>query len=367
MSSYLDQTWLGNSARAWLMATAAFLIMFTVLPLARSFVLSRQSRVVTVGKGHSGIDLALLLIGRTGRLFLWIIAVFVAGRFLQSPPRIEKASTVLIVIVVWFQVARWGITAVRFALERQQSKHDAAGDPGFRGSIGIVMFVAQLVIFAVAILLALDNLGINITALVAGLGIGGIAIALAVQTILGDLLASLSITLDKPFTVGDFLKLDDIQGRVERIGVKSTRLRSVSGEQIILANADLLKSRIRNLGRMPEQRALFSISVSYDTSPEKVSDVAALIETAVAGVPDARFEFCVLKALGETALVFEICYFVPDPAGGRYLRTMDLVNRRIHAALADAGVAFASALRTVPLRPLPPTALAATTAPIPAA
>jgi small-conductance mechanosensitive channel len=328
--------------------------MFTVLPLARSFVLSRQSRLVTAGSGHAGVELALLLIGRTSQVFLWIVAVFVAGRFLESPPRVEQASKVLIVIVVWFQAARWGITAVRFALDRQQAKHDAAGDPGFRGSIGIVMFVAQLVIFAVAILLALDNLGINITALVAGLGIGGIAIALAVQTILGDLLASLSITLDKPFTVGDFLKLDDIEGRVERIGVKSTRLRSVSGEQVILANADLLKSRIRNLGRMPEQRALMTVSISYETPPEKVDGFTTLIERAIAAVPAARFEYCVLKALSENALLFEICYFVPDPAGGRYLRTIDSINRHIHAALSDANLSFANAARTVSLHAAPP-------------
>jgi small-conductance mechanosensitive channel len=361
MSEFLDQVWLGNTARAWLLAIAAFLIMFTVLPLVRSFVLSRQSRPVAAGGGHAGVEVALLLIGRTGRLFLWVVALFVAGRFLQMPPRIEQASKVLIVVVVWFQVARWGITVVRFALERQQVKHEAAGDPGFRGSIGIVMFVAQLVIFAIAILLALDNLGINITALVAGLGIGGIAIALAVQTILGDLLASLSITLDKPFMVGDRLRIDDIEGRVERIGVKSTRLRSLSGEQVILANADLLKSRVRNFGRMPEQRALFSISISYETSPEKVDQVTDLIREAIGGVTEARYEFCVLKALSEVALVFEVCYYVPQPDGGRYLRVTDTVNRRIHAALANAGVSFANGARTIPLRlPPPPPETAAT-------
>jgi small-conductance mechanosensitive channel len=354
MGEILERVWLGNSVRDWLFALLAFLVIFTVLPLLRGFVLSRRTRLQTFDHGHGGVELALLLIGRTSRLFLWVVALFVAGRFLESPPRVEQASKVLIVLVTWFQVALWGVTAVRFALERQQQKHEAAGDPGFRGSIGIVMFVANLVIFAVAILLALDNLGVNITALVAGLGVGGIAIALAVQTILGDLLASLSITLDKPFTVGDFLKLDDIEGRVERIGVKSTRLRSVSGEQVILANADLLKSRIRNLGRMPEQRALMTISISYETPPEKVDDVTALIGKAVAAVPEARFEYCVLKTLAETALVFEICYFVPDPAGGRYLRTTDAINRHIHAALADAGVSFASAARTVPLRAPPP-------------
>jgi small-conductance mechanosensitive channel len=354
ITDVLQQVWLGNSVRAWLLALAAFLVIFTVLPLARSFVLSRRSRLEALGRGGAGVELALLLIGRTSRLFLWVLAVFFAGRFLESSPRIEQASKLLIVLVVWFQAALWGVTAVRFALERQQLKQEAAGDPGFRGSIGIVMFVANLVIFSVAILLALDNLGVNITALVAGLGVGGIAIALAVQTILGDLLASLSITLDKPFTVGDVLRIDDVEGRVERIGVKSTRLRSVSGEQVVVANADLLKSRIRNLGRMPEQRALFTISISYETPPDGVEAVSTLVRDAIAGVPEARFEFCVLKALSETALVFEICYFVPEPGGGRYLRATDTVNRRIHAALAEVGVAFANVARTVPLRVPPP-------------
>lgn len=353
MSEILERVWLGNSVRDWLLALLAFLVIFTVLPLLRSFVLSRRSRLQALDRGHGGIELALLLIRRTSRVFLWVVALFFAGRFLESSSRIEQASKLVIVVVSWFQVALWGVTAVRFALDRQQHKYEAAGDAGFRGSIGIVMFVANIVIFSVAILLALDNLGVNITALVAGLGVGGIAIALAVQTILGDLLASLSITLDKPFTVGDFLRLDDVEGRVEKIGVKSTRLRSVSGEQVIVANADLLKSRIRNLGRMPEQRALFNISISYDTPPEKVDAVTAVIREAVAAVPEARFEHCVLKALSETALLFEVCYFVPQPGGGRYLRTTDAVNRRIHAALADAGVAFANAARTVPLR-VPP-------------
>jgi small-conductance mechanosensitive channel len=105
---------------------------------------------------------------------------------------------------------------------------------------------------------------------------------------------------------------------------------------------------------MPEQRALFTIAVSYDTPPDKVDAITALIRAAIDGVPEARFEFCVLKALSEAALVFEICYFVPQPGGGRFLRTTDLVNRRIHAALADAGVAFATAARTIPLRSPPP-------------
>lgn len=350
MRELLDRVWLGNSIQDWLLALAAFLIIFTVLPLTRTFVLAHAAKRQALEGGAGQMGLLLQLIGRTSRLFLWVVAVIWAGYFLALPPRLEQLSKLLIVVIFWFQAALWGVTAVRYALEREQQKHDAAGDPRFRGSISIVSFIANLAIFALATLLALDNLDVNITALIAGLGIGGIAIALAVQTILGDLLASLSITLDKPFVPGDFLKLDDIEGRVERVGVKSTRLRSVSGEQVIVANADLLRSRIRNMGRMFEQRALFTLAISYDTPPAKVDDIAALIRDAIAGVPEARFEFCTLKALSETALLFETCYFVPQPGGGRFRQTTDLVNRRIHAALAEAGVAFANAARTVPLR-----------------
>jgi small-conductance mechanosensitive channel len=167
--------------------------------------------------------------------------------------------------------------------------------------------VAQLVVWSVVVLLALDNLDVNVTALVAGLGVGGIAIALAVQTILGDLFASLSIALDKPFMVGDLLRIDDIEGTVEQIGIKSTRLRSVTGEQVILSNAELLKSRVRNLGRMNERRALFMVNVAYDTPPQQLDQVSAVVESAVAEVHGSRFVHCRLKNLGESALKLKWC------------------------------------------------------------
>ena len=154
---------------------------------------------------------------------------------------------------IWLQVGLWATTALRFFLERRQQRA-GLNDAAAASTVNVLMFVGQILIWAVFVLLALDNLGVNITALVAGLGVGGIAIALAVQTILGDVFGSLSIAFDKPFVVGDMLRIDDIEGTVEHIGIKSTRLRSITGEQVILANADVLKARVRNLGRMPERR-----------------------------------------------------------------------------------------------------------------
>jgi len=347
----LDHVWFGNTVAQWLLATTAFLTCFFVLPSLRMFVMARARRLA--GRDTPPwIDLVLLLIRRTRRLFLFVVALYVAERFLSLPLKVEDVSTALIVLTFWIQAALWGVAAAEFALKQRQERMAAAGELRQSGSMSVLLFVARVAIFALAVLLALDNLGVNITALVAGLGIGGIAIALAVQTVLGDLLASLSITLDKPFRVGDLLRVEDIEGTVEFIGVRSTRLRSVTGEQVVIANADLLKSRLRNLGRMPERRVLFQLGVAYETSPEKLAGLATMVRSAIESVEGTRFEYCALRQFGEHALGFEVVYFVPDwdTARLRFVQINDAVNRAIHAAFAAAGIAFAYPTRNVIVR-----------------
>ncbi|MFZ9871815.1 MAG: mechanosensitive ion channel family protein [Steroidobacteraceae bacterium] len=346
---WLNQVFYGNPLSQWALAVVAFAVTFTVLPFLRLFLLSRARKLHGLTEAAS-IELVLLLIKRTRSLFLFVVALYFAMRFLELPPRLDRISLSVIVFAGWFQAALWAVAAAGFFVE--QRKRQAAGRTGGapeNAALDIGLFVARVVIFAVAILLALDNIGVNITALVAGLGVGGIAIALAVQTILGDLLASLSIMLDKPFEVGDWLRIDDIDGTVEKIGVKSTRLRSFSGEQIVLSNADMLKCRIRNLGRMPERRSLFVLGVAYETTPEKLQQVPNLVEAAVTGVPGTRFEYCVFRQFGASALEFEVVYYVPDPAGARlkFLKIVDAVNKRIHADFAANGIEFAYPTQTV--------------------
>jgi small-conductance mechanosensitive channel len=186
-----------------------------------------------------------------------------------------------------------------------------------------------MLIWSLLILVALSNLGVNITALLAGLGVGGVAVALALQNVLGDLFASLSIALDKPFVVGDSLGLDTFAGTVEHIGIKSTRLRSESGEQIILSNADILKSRVRNFGRPQELRALATIRVSYETPADILREIPKLLEGVVREQPNSRFERCHLKVLGDSALHFELSYFVQQPAVNSLLDLQHAVNLRI--------------------------------------
>jgi small-conductance mechanosensitive channel len=214
-------------------------------------------------------------------------------------------------------------------------------DRSFTGSLEIITFVAHLLIWSLLTLVALENLGINITALLAGLGVGGVAVALALQSVLGDLFASLSIALDKPFVVGDRLVIDAYAGTVERIGIKSTRMRSDTGEQIILSNADILKSRVRNFGRIPEQRALATIRVDYTTSAEKLRAIPKLLEGIVREQSNARFDRCHLTSIADSCLQFELSYFVQQPKLNPLFDLQQAVNFRILDELRLLGVELA--------------------------
>ncbi len=243
---------LGNDLRAWTLALVTFLVTLTVLPIVKGFI-SAQRRRWAEREQQQKVHHAIGLTRPPRRAHEPAIslgaAVYLGSRDLTFTPHIERVLTFATVALFWMQVGLWAMTAVRYAIDLRR-KSSAGLDALLTSSIDVILFVAGLVIWAMVLLLALDNMGVEIKPLLAGLGIGGIAVALAVQTVLSDLLASMSIALDKPFTIGDSLTVGDCQGTVEHIGVKSTRLRSVSGEQIIMGNTDILKSRVRNFGRM---------------------------------------------------------------------------------------------------------------------
>ncbi|HMA12539.1 MAG TPA: mechanosensitive ion channel family protein [Steroidobacteraceae bacterium] len=336
----LNHIFLGNPLRDWLLAACVFIVTFLVTPALKSRIRAQRRRWQAMQSPTPTLELLALLLARTSQLVVLVFALYFAEKILNWPKRVDRIFDVIIVFGIWLQVGLWATTALRFFLERRQQRaglHDAAA----ASTVNVLMFIGQLLIWAVFVLLALDNLGVNITALVAGLGVGGIAIALAVQTILGDVFGSLSIAFDKPFVVGDTLRIDDIEGTVEHIGIKSTRLRSITGEQVILANADVLKARVRNLGRMPERRVLLKLGVEYGTPAEKLDQVTDIVKRVVESVPDTRFVQCVLANLGDYALQFEAIYFVANRPGMRHADSVDMVNRGALRALAAAGIGLA--------------------------
>jgi small-conductance mechanosensitive channel len=329
---------LGIPPREWLIAAIVGVVVWVGLWVLRELIASRYKKYSSA-KNPTLIRLIGYLIGNTKQILFFAVALDAAQESLALPDRVQRVVSNTVMILILIQVGLWAARSVRFYLEMKERERGA--DRVFSGSLDIISFVARMLIWSLLILVALSNFGVNITALLAGLGVGGVAVALALQNVLGDLFASLSIALDKPFVIGDNLTIDAFIGKVEHIGIKTTRLRSESGEQIILSNADILKSRVRNFGRLSEQRILATIRVGFDTPADKLQALPTLLENIVREHSQARFERCHLKSLGESALQFELSYFVQQPATNSILDLQQAVNFRIIDELKRLGVKFA--------------------------
>jgi small-conductance mechanosensitive channel len=345
MSEYLARKFgavqallLGIPPTEWLIAAGIFVVVWAGLWVLRDLIASRYKKYFSA-RNATLIRLLAYLVGNTKQILFFAVALDVASESLTLPDRVQHTVSNAVMILILIQVGLWAGRTVRFYLEMKELERGA--DRVFAGSLDIINFVARMLIWSLLVLVALDNLGVNITALLAGLGVGGVAVALALQNVLGDLFASLSIALDKPFMIGDSLTIDTFIGKVEHIGIKTTRLRSESGEQIILSNADILKSRVRNFGRLSEQRILATVRLAYDTPAEKLKAMPKLLESIVREHPKARFERCHLKTLGESSYQFELSYFVQQPAVNPMLDLQEAVNFRIIEELERIGVEFA--------------------------
>jgi small-conductance mechanosensitive channel len=253
---------------------------------------------------------------------------------------------VVVVFGVLIQVAIWASAVADHFIGRYR-KRVQADDPGVATAMGAVRFLVRVGVWVAVLLIALDTLGVDITTLIAGLGIGGIAIALALQNLLGDLFASVSIVLDKPFVVGDFIDLDTHMGVVENVGLKTTRVRSLSGEELVIANSDLLATRIRNYKRMSERRIVFEIGVVYGTPSEKLRRIPELAREAIESCPNTRFDRSHFKSFGDSALVFETVYYMTVPDYNSYMDTQQTINLELYHRFEDEGLEFAYPTQTL--------------------
>jgi small-conductance mechanosensitive channel len=316
MKEILDPIFFGNSLWQWTIAGAIALGAMLVLLFVRSVVRGQYERLAKTPHKEL-IELPLQVVSRTTTLFILIASLFAGLQAVVLPPKLAALSVTIFTIAAFWQAGLWATTFVLASLERRAEATDRAAI----GTLGIIGFIARVTIWAFVLLLTLDNVGVEIKPLLAGLGIGGVAVALALQNVLGDLFASLSITLDRPFVVGDALAVDDFSGTVEYIGVKSTRLRSLSGEQIIMPNSNLMSSRMRNHSRLRERRVVLTISVSLDTPPAKLSKVPALIRSLIEEQKDTRFDRAHLAKIAPSSFDFEAVYIVTTPD---YTRHMDI-------------------------------------------
>lgn len=277
---------------------------------------------------------------------LYLGAVYLSTKNLMITPLIQKIINVSGAVILTYLAAKFILALSVYSVEaywKKRGGEDSSQNAAYRG----ILTILKLVVWGLALIILLDNLGVKVSALVAGLGIGGLAIAFAAQKVLGDLFSYFSIFFDRPFEIGDFMVVGEYMGTVEHIGIKSTRIRSLSGEQLIFANTDLTNSRLRNYKRMINRRVLFRIGVTYGTDPRKVKEIPGIIGGIIKGIPGAIFDRAHFASYGDFSLNFEIVYYVE---GGDYLKYMDTqqqINLAIMEAFAKKKIEFAYPTQTV--------------------
>jgi small-conductance mechanosensitive channel len=342
---HLDRMLLRNPLGDWLTAAGFALVLVLLVFVIKPVLVRRLSRLAS--RTETLLDDALVnTIQATNVWLVSVFAVSLCSRYLDLPQKIEKGLAAISTSALFLQGGLWLSVLLQEWLTRSRTRAMAAGGDAATRLAGLG-YVIRIALWAVILLLLLDNLGINITALVASLGIGGVAMALAVQSILGDLLASFSIVIDKPFVLGDFIIVDAYMGSVEHIGLKTTRIRSLGGELIVFSNSDLLKSRVRNYKLMRERRNVFTFGVLYQTTAEQLERIPQIVRRIVEAQPLVRFDRAHFKEFGDSAYSFEVVYWMLDPDYNKYMDTQQAINLAMVREFNAAGIGFAFPSRSL--------------------
>lgn len=329
-----------------ILAATVFSAVLGGLLIAKTFI-ARQLRRLAARKELDLLGYPEHIVNATRFPFLCGVSLLVAISQLDLPPRYDKLIHYAWIIVFVSQVALWANEMISVWVERAFARHREI-NPSGATHLMVAGLVARIVLWSLATLVALDNLGFNISTLMASLGIGGIAVALAVQNILGDVFSSVSIALDKPFVIGDFIVVDSYMGTVEYVGLKTTRIRSLGGEQIVFSNSELLKNRIRNYKRMQERRVQFEFGIAYETPIDAVERIPGMVkEIVTADALDTRFDRAHFKAFGNSALLFEVVYYVLTPDYNQYMDIQQAINLELMRRFSKRGITFAYPTQTL--------------------
>jgi small-conductance mechanosensitive channel len=340
-TSLLDEMNRGT-ALGWLLMIGISISAALLIKAALTFTENRLHKLIARFDGiWDDVFLQCLSSIKTWVLFIWTLHVFVQGTSIEGG---KKIVLILFVIASATQIALWGLTCIRLWRDNVVKKRSAS-DGESASAIRLIATGIQGLFLISLVLVGLSNLGVDIAALIAGLGVGGIAVALAAQNILGDLFASLSILLDQPFVVGDFIVAGNDMGTVETIGIKTTRLRSLSGEELIFANKDLLESRIKNFKRMWERRAVMNFNVGYMTESSKLEAIPGWIKGFIEEDPLLRHDRCHLMNFDEASLKYEVVFWVKDPDFNKYFDAQQALMFKMLRRFDEEGVTFSMGAR----------------------
>lgn len=336
MDKFWEQIFLGNTVRDWAIALGIIIGSMLILRIIRTIVLKRL-RDWASKTSTTFDDFVIRVFKRSAMPILYVMAVYVGLQYLVIPVKASNIMRVAIMVIAVFFVIRIITDVLSYAFERFTGNQELAQVKQAKG----ILLIVKVILWLIGIVFLVDNLGYDITTIVAGLGIGGIAIALAAQTILGDLFSYLVIFFDKPFETGDFIVLGDKSGIVDYVGIKTTRIRTLSGEQLVVSNTDLTNSRVQNFKRMERRRIVFVIGVTYETGSEKLKMIPGIVKNIIDPIEGASFDRAHFMAFGDFSLNFEIVYYIESADYLQYMDVHQNVCLSIYEQFEKAAIEFA--------------------------
>lgn len=344
MQDMLNYSIFGNTIIDYLLTVGLFIGGMAVVYGIKKYVISRLKKLAKT-TDTSLDDFLIVVIENSLIPVIYFGVLYIALHTLNLSDDFKHGLKSAAIILITVFAVRSLVFVVNYGLQTYLSKSvdTANGEKQLKGISGLIKFI----IWVIALLFLLDNLGVKISAVVAGLGIGGIAVALAAQAVLGDLFSYFVIFFDKPFEVGDFIIIGDKMGVVEYIGIKTTRIRAIGGEQLVFSNTDLTNSRVHNFKKMERRRVVFKIGVTYQTSADKLKTIPSIVKNAIEVHDDAAFDRGHFASYGDFSLNFEFVYYVTGADYNKYMDIQQAINLTIFQAFETEGIAFAYPTQTL--------------------
>lgn len=346
MAYYPEYTLFDNNLQAYLTALAVAIGLYIIFKIFKTIVLQHFKKIAKKIPGKYD-DFIFNLVDGISLFSLKIISLFIGLQWLNLAEKVSKPSHWIIGIIIFWEGVKAGKSTIKFFTNDYIDRKGIADKSGDVAVINTLGMVANFALWVIAGLLLLQNLGFNVNSLIASLGIGGIAVALALQNVLGDLFSSLSIFFDKPFQVGDFIIFGKEMGTVKKVGLKTTRIKTPQGQQLVVANSDITKARIQNFQKMEKRRINFLIGIAYETPIQKVEAVPLIIGKIFENNDDIELLRCYFKSYGDFSLIFEIVYNINNKNFQTYIDNHHAINIAIKKSFEKEKIKFAYPTQTV--------------------
>lgn len=335
-----------NTNEAYLTAIGIFLGLFLFFKLFDYYLIYIFKRATRKTK-NSWDDWVVNFVEGIHWPFYAYLAIYISALYLKFPDLINRILKYILVLFIAYYISKGLISVSNHMLDRYKEKKKKKDKSTNESMINVLKIIAKIIIWTLALLMVLSNFGIEITPLIAGLGIGGIAIGLALQNILGDLFSAFAIYFDKPFQEGDFIIVGNDMGVVKNIGIKTTRLQALGGEELVISNSELTSTRINNYKKMNTRRVVFEFGVEYDTNVTKLKKIKKIVSDIVSKTKNAKLDRVHFKKFGDSSLVFEVVYYIDTNDYNTYMDVQEEMNLKIKEAVEKQNVGFAFPSRTI--------------------